>query len=178
MRQSRVLASAILFIATVAAACGSDSPTAPDNNNPGGGTITGTNCSVIVGNQGTVTARVDGTTFSGIVPGGGGTRTAVTLVLFGQSNDNTTLTIGILNPAVGVHAIGGLTGNTMLIQTRSCSAGTGLWSAIAAGSGSVTISTLTATGATGTFTGTLVAQAGSGATGNKVVTDGTFNLTF
>ena len=160
-----------------AASCGKDNPAGPDPNNPGG-PITGTNCSVIVGNQGTVTALVDGASFSGIIPGGGGTRTANVLSLFGQSNDNTTLTITLLNPVVGANAVGGLTGSSMLLQTRSCTAGTGLWSAIAAGSGTVTLTTLTASGATGTFTGSLVAQSGSGATGTKTITQGTFTVTY
>jgi hypothetical protein len=46
------------------------------------------------------------------------------------------------------------------------------------GSGSVTLATLTATGATGTFSITFAALKGTTASGNKVVTNGVFNVTF
>jgi hypothetical protein len=48
------------------------------------------------------------------------------------------------------------------------------------GSGTLTIATLTAAGATGTFAFTAVPPqaGGAGATGTKVVTNGTFNVTF
>jgi hypothetical protein len=45
------------------------------------------------------------------------------------------------------------------------------------GSGTITLATLTATGATGTFSLTLVPLTGTTATGNKVVTNGMFNVT-
>jgi hypothetical protein len=45
------------------------------------------------------------------------------------------------------------------------------------GSGSVTFTTLTATQASGTFVFTIPANSG-GASGNKLVTDGVFNVTF
>jgi hypothetical protein len=64
-------------------------------------------------------------------------------------------------------------------QTRSCTAGTGLWGVTpVGGSGTITITSISATGASGTFSGTLVAQAGSGASGNKVITNGAFTVTF
>ena len=46
------------------------------------------------------------------------------------------------------------------------------------GSGSVTVTTLTATGASGTFFFTLVPITITGATGNRSVTEGVFNVTF
>jgi hypothetical protein len=42
----------------------------------------------------------------------------------------------------------------------------------------VTITSLTSTSAAGTFTLTLAPTAGTGATGNKVITNGVFNVTF
>ena len=45
------------------------------------------------------------------------------------------------------------------------------------GSGTISLSTLTSTGASGTFSMTLVPLAG-GATGNKVITNGKFNVKF
>jgi hypothetical protein len=46
------------------------------------------------------------------------------------------------------------------------------------GSGSVTIASITATTAKGTFSFTAPAVDGTGATGTKVVTEGTFDLKF
>lgn len=156
-----------------AAACGKKSPTAPDGN-------TKTGCSVIVGNKGTVTAQVDGSAFSGTTPTGGAVATQNTLTLFGHAQNDTTLTIGTV-PTVGTTTLGAgiVNGASISLQTRSCSAGTGLWMAsIGGGSGTITVTTVSATGASGTFSGTLVAQPGSGAAGNKVITNGQFNVTF
>jgi hypothetical protein len=161
----RSLSAAILLVAT--AGCGSDT-------NP----ASGGNCGTIVGNQGTVTAQVAGASFSGIVPTGLTTNVGGVLSVSGQNTDNSTLYFSI--PAgVGVKAVGGANAGSLSFQTRSCTAGTGLWVANAAGgTGTITILTLTATGATGTFAGTLQPQSGSGATGEKLITAGQFTVTF
>lgn len=53
------------------------------------------------------------------------------------------------------------------------------WSAVGSlGSGSITLATLTPTGASGTFSFTGDANAGTGATGVKTITNGSFNVTF
>jgi hypothetical protein len=57
-------------------------------------------------------------------------------------------------------------------STQSWTAGPGL------GSGTIVIATLTATGASGTFSFTAPALAFTGATGTKTVTNGVFNVTF
>ena len=46
------------------------------------------------------------------------------------------------------------------------------------GSGSVTITSLSSTAARGNFAFTAPPSAGSGATGNRVITEGVFNVTF
>jgi hypothetical protein len=46
------------------------------------------------------------------------------------------------------------------------------------GSGTLTISSINATGASGTFSFTAMPTPGSGATSNRVVTNGTFSVTF
>lgn len=161
----------VLVLAIAAPACGKKSPSAPDTN---------TNCSVIVGNKGTVTAQVNGATFTGITPTGGAMQTSGALTAFGQTSDNTTLTIGT-TPVVGTLTLGAgiVSPATLQIQTRSCSGLTGYWLAsIAGGSGSITVTSITATGASGTFSGTLLPQPGSGATGNKVIERGEFTVTF
>jgi hypothetical protein len=53
------------------------------------------------------------------------------------------------------------------------------WNATSSsGSGSITVSGLTTTGAIGTFSFTLTAVTGTAATGTRVVTDGSFSVTF
>ena len=58
--------------------------------------------------------------------------------------------------------------------------GTNQWVAqsFVGGSGSVTITTLNATSAVGTFNFTLIPSAGTGATGNHTVSSGSFNVKF
>jgi hypothetical protein len=64
------------------------------------------------------------------------------------------------------------------VLTRSCSAGTGGWSAgPTLGTASITLTTATSASVAGTFTGTLKPDAGSGAVGDKTIT-GSFNATF
>jgi hypothetical protein len=176
VRQAFCLA---VLIATVAA-CGK-SPSSPTTitNGSGSGT-TQTKCGVIVGNKGSVTASVSGSAFTGITPAGGATRVPNALVLFGQSTDDTTLTISTTD-AVGTTTVGEglINGTSIQLQTRSCTQGTGLWTAsITGGSGTITVTSVTAAGASGTFSGTLLAQPGTGATGTKTITNGQFNVTF
>jgi len=53
------------------------------------------------------------------------------------------------------------------------------WQAVAnLGSGTITITSLTATTASGSFSFNLVANAASGATGSKIITNGSFDLRF
>ncbi len=161
----------VLSLVVALSGCGKkDSPTSP-----GGGS----NCSVIVGNKGTVTAQIDGAAFSGITPTGGATQTPNVITLFGQTTDNTTLTLGTTSlNGTSTFGAGIVNGSSISLQTRSCTAGTGLWMAVfGSGSGTITIQS-TPTGATGTFSGTLVAVPNSGATGTKTITGGQFNVTF
>jgi hypothetical protein len=71
-------------------------------------------------------------------------------------------------------------GSAVSIQllTRSCSAGTGGWSAgPTLGTASITLTTATTATVVGSFTGTVAPQAGSGAVGDKTIT-GTFTATY
>jgi hypothetical protein len=66
----------------------------------------------------------------------------------------------------------------IVVQTRSCTASTGTWTAnLALGTATVTVTTQSATGVSGSFTGTLEPGAGTGAVGTKSIS-GTFNATF
>lgn len=168
-----------VLIGLLVAATGCSNSTSPSTT-PSGSGNTPTRCSVIVGNKGSVTATVDGASFTGITPTGGAGRTQNTLTLFGTNTDDTTITLGTTAATGAVQIAAGLVSPASItLQTRSCTAGTGTWQAtIAAGSGTITVSTLTATGATGTFSGTLVAVANTGAGANKTIVNGQFSVTF
>lgn len=97
----------------------------------------------------------------------------------GSSNAGSTITLGFgALSGVGTTTVGPIspTNATLTIPTSSSSPG---WAAnTAGGSGTLTVTTYSAAGASGTFSFTLIPIPGTGATGNKVVTAGTFNVTF
>ena len=79
---------------------------------------------------------------------------------------------------VGTETIGRSSTTGIGYATVNAGLVTAVWAATPTlGSGTLTITTLTATGATGTFAFTASPLSGS-ATGSKVVTNGTFNVTF
>jgi hypothetical protein len=175
---------AVLFGVTIGAAC--SSPANPSNSGGGG---PGQNCFVVVGNRGSITGTISGLApFNGTIANGGAnlvTGGPVATFTIGATNvqDGTGVTISGI-AVVGTSSVGpGTAGtnavsNMISVQTRSCMAGTGLWVAsIAAGSGTITITSSTATGIAGSFSGTLEASAGSGAAGAKTIS-GTFSATY
>ena len=92
------------------------------------------------------------------------------------------VTIAIATPgAVGTYSLASTAQNPVpqnaSVQNASPSA---LWNCGASfgGTGSVTISELTATNVSGSFAFTAVPLAGTAATSNKVVTEGSFNVKF
>jgi hypothetical protein len=83
------------------------------------------------------------------------------------------------NRGSGTYTTGVIDPNNVVVSTLSNVGGAAAWlSGPTFGSGSVTITSLTSTSAAGTFTLTLAPTAGTGATGNKVITNGVFNVTF
>ncbi len=163
---------ALCLAASVAlAACGSDT-TGPS------------------GNGSTLTATIDGTSFVSITTIGVRTPALPNLpngTVGVSGSDKVTLPYTLLAFSVpcviGTYPLAS-TGNpvpqnasvTNLISTTAGAA----WNAggTAGGTGVITLSTLTATSASGVFSFTLVPQSGTGATGNKVVTNGVFNVKF
>ncbi len=119
-----------------------------------------------------MTAKIDGTAWS--APSASGSYGNGILAFAGANLQLGTIGVGVIASGPGTYAIGvGGPGNA------SVSIGGQAWSAaITGGSGSVTITSLTSTGAQGTFQFTAVPATGTGASGNKVVTEGTFDVTF
>ena len=171
-----------IALASVLLACacggGSNSPTGPSNNS---------GCFAIVGNKGTITASISGlATFSGIIPTGSATSvTGGQVPLFTIGATNTQDGTGVIisgQGVVGTSSVGPGTinttavGNSISVLTRSCTASTGGWAAnIASGSGTITVTSYSPAGVSGTFSATM--DPGTGSTGTKTIS-GTFNATF
>lgn len=126
--------------------------------------------------HGSMSATIDGTSFVA-TRGLSVTYNQGILAAAGVDDSNNTLAFAVYASGPGTYPIG-ITSPTNAIYTMASSGSKSWQAASTLGSGSVTVTTLTATGATGTFSFTLVANGGSGASGNKVVTNGAFNLTF
>ncbi|HKT78788.1 MAG TPA: hypothetical protein VJP86_01115 [Vicinamibacterales bacterium] len=167
--------SGALFLAVSACGGGSDSSTDPSGS---GGSGSSALCSAFgatgIVASGTLTANIDGASFKAVC------------IVFNTTVGNAFGLGGVdgftgnfknfafgTDKSVGTHTVGlGSVTNAGLII------GTSGWHANSAtGSGSVTITTLTAHNAVGTFTFSLPAQ-GPPATGTKSITNGSFNVTF
>jgi hypothetical protein len=123
-----------------------------------------------------MSAKIDGVAWSGT----GGVTAIHGSGLFSigaANNSGVTLGVATIASGPGTYTVGTSATNSNLMMfaggaLRSWKAG------VAGGSGSITFTTLTATGASGTFFFTLVPDVATGATGNKSVTEGVFNVTF
>ena len=125
--------------------------------------------------QGSMSARIDGSTWTA--------STALTatygngiLAAAGVDASLRTIGFGVVATAPGTFTVGPTgTANGSLTEG---SGGT-IWQAVAnLGNGTITITSLTPTGASGSFSFTLVANAASGATGSRTITNGSFDLRF
>ncbi len=187
------------------AACGGGSPSSPSTTGSSGstGTTGATACGgATVGPlgcaKGLMTGTIAGAPFTGGVPTGASTYTPVAaqpalglpaldfIVIQGTSADLTSLTL-TARAKLGTSSLGaGVTdsdtrqpiANNASLATRANGAATGQWNTnILGGTGTITLTAVSTTGATGSYSLTMLPQAGSGATGNRVV-EGTFTVTF
>jgi hypothetical protein len=145
--------------------CGNDGdPTDPGDNSNDPGSLP----------VGTFTARIDGQQWTAISP----VAVAYSGGILALGGANTQLAIGfaVIANAPGTYAIGPTSGTNALLTVNS---GGQTWVAgSTGGSGSITLTALTSTGATGTFTFNLIPNGTSGSTGTRAITDGAFNVTF
>jgi hypothetical protein len=147
---------------SLAVACGGDDegPTGPEGN-------------------GTVTAAVSGINFSGelstaaVKVGNTLTFAAATTVSGTTRLFNITLTDAT---ATGDYTFAFGSTNIALYTEQTGSAIATWTTAVQNGTGTLTLTTLTATRAVGTFAFNMQAAPGTGATGNKLVTFGTFDI--
>lgn len=149
--------TALALVTLLAAGCGGDS---------------GTNA----GNESTMTATVAGTAWSGTLAVQG-THAGNVLAISGT---NGTYQLQLTIP--GVVATGTFNfgpGNPGIAQLVQVTTGTPAWtSSLVGGAGSITVTTLTANRAAGTFTFTGAASPGTAATGTRAVTNGAFDVRF
>jgi hypothetical protein len=162
---SRTVALAALLLVTMA--CGSDSPAGPSS---GSGSGSG---------KGTVTANIDGVAYTGSV--NAATNTNGVLNVASNSADLTRAIAFAAPAAVGTATVFLGSAVSFTAQNTNGSAVTGAWGAGGQfGSGTLTITSLTSTSASGTFSFTGVVTPGSptGTTGTKAVTNGAFTANF
>ena len=161
-----------LMVQTIA--CGGDNPGGPSGSGSGSGGSSGSM------NRGTVTAIIDGVSYTGVV-------NAASVIGAGNVNiasNNAALTLAIsfaARAAVGTTVINSTSTTVLNVITTNGTTPTGSWAASAlGGSGSLTIATLTSSSVSGTFNFVAVPApppSGLGATGTKTVTNGSFTAT-
>jgi hypothetical protein len=152
----------VLALLLLAAACGKDA-TSPQNSVS----------SPVVLARGSMGAKVDGATWNATLAVSAVNNNGIIAI---AGNDGTqTLGFGLAANGTGTYTIGPLSPtNGLLIQS-----GGAAWTAnLSRGSGTVTVTSLTAAAVAGTFSFTLVASPGTPANANKVISDGVFNIRF
>jgi len=174
-----------LTLAVSVCACGGGKSTDPTDPNA----ITKNGCFAVVGNKGNIKASGTGvSSYSGIVSKGGSSYAAAVgqappTFGVGATDVSSGSDIIITGPATTGTTTASLTsipGSSVSLTylTRDCSSGTGVWRADGTqGTASITLTSASASGVTGSFSGTLKPSPGSGATGDKTFT-GTFTTTF
>jgi hypothetical protein len=172
-------------------ACGSKNPTGPSGSsssssssgsggggsNPAPGSGSATCTAPGTAATGSMSATINGTAWRALCVG---VNTSVPGVISFAGGEPTTATTGTIlgfatNRAIGTTNIGQLSATNALLTIG----GNALWqAALSNGSGTLTISTLTANSASGTFSFVMTAQSSSTATGTKTVTGGVFSVNF
>ncbi len=125
----------------------------------------------------TITATIDGSLWSA-AESITGSYTDGRLTLTGQNTGGESIEITVTTSTTGTFVIGGFGGGSLtfiLTDTRTARS----WRAFTAnGSGTLTLSAISATRAVGTFSFTALPTPASGAVGNRVVAAGMFDVTF
>ena len=196
----RVLGAATLSVSLAACGGGPSSPSGSigSTNSSGGSTCGGAAVGPLGCAKGLMTGTIAGVPFTGGVPTGASTYTTVAaqpaiglpaldfIIIQGTSADLTSLTLTV-RAKPGIQSLGAgatdsdtrqPTANNASLATRANGVGTGQWNTnILGGTGTITLTTISTTTAVGSYSLTMLPQAGSGATGNRVV-EGTFTVTF
>jgi hypothetical protein len=158
MRTLLRMGTSLLLV--TAAACGGDNTGPGDNTN-------GDMSAKIAGSSWTSAATFANRTAAG----GAGT----IIALSGATPDGTTIAMAFFDAGPGDYPIGAASGtNAILTEPGSKS-----WGASAlGGDGIITVTTLDATHVVGTFSFNAIATQGTGASGTRAVTNGSFDINF
>jgi hypothetical protein len=160
MRATRILSTMLLLSAVACGGSSSTSLTGTNNNNNN--------------SSGPMSATIDGTAWSSQVPSAVYRSNIVAIA--GLDNALTT-TVSIAFGATGTGTYNLGFGNSNAGSAIVIKSGKSWGSSLQGGTGSVTLTTLTANHVVGTFTFNAAAS-GGGATGTSVVTNGKFDITF
>lgn len=152
----RFLASLIAAIVVTASACGSDDPAGPGLG------------------DGDFTATIDGDDWSANV-GAVATRNNNIIGLGAGDSDGLSMGIGFVDAGVGTYPINGTSATNALLTEDGK---TWVANSVTGGSGTLTITAIDGSHVAGTFSFTAVPSAGSGATGERAVTNGEFDVEF
>ena len=165
-----------MYVCLAAIACGGGNPAEPSGSGSGSGAGSGSGSS---SSKGTLTCVVDGVSYTGIV-----NTASYTNGVLNVASNNAALTVSVsfaIRGGVGVTEVSSGNATVGVITTNGTTV-TGSWVGTnLGGTGSVTINTLSNSGASGTFGFTAPAvpgASGAGATGIKTVTNGVFTVTF
>lgn len=157
MKTARLLFTVLLLFSV--ACSGGDDGTGPETVLP----------------TGSMSARIDGSTWNANLAVSAGSSNGI--LAFSGTNGNVTMAIAVgIISGPGEFQIGpvGAVSNALITESNGRS-----WHASqSVGNGTVRITSVSATGATGTFSFTAPAVASSGANGSRVVTNGTFDVKF
>jgi hypothetical protein len=155
--------SAMLLVA-FAAACGDSGPTEPAGNG-----------------KGSITATVDGSAWNGSAIAIA-TRSTGFIAVGGTAGSQTNITFAFPSDGTGSYTIPNAVGMNFVYSEFSTGR---VWQALAMGptaggigTGTVTVTALTAERVAGTFAFTAPAAANSGATGSRTITNGVFDIRF
>ena len=152
-RTERAWQAAALALTVALAGCGSQ-PTAPQPTN------------------GSITATIDGGSFTAATVAA--TYTGGILGIGGTDSQGRTIGIGGQIPGPGTYAVGATSPANFSVTIASA----GWQAAITLGSGSLTVTSISAGGAKGTFQFTAAPVPRTTASGTKVVTAGAFDVRF
>jgi len=153
--RARIAGLTGLMLAAMVVGCSSDDPVSPRLAN------------------GSLTARIDGSSFIATVAIAA-TYSGGIFAIAGTDAQGRTIGLGsqVLGP--GTFTVGAASPTNFSVSTGAAS-----WqAAVTVGSGTLTVTSISAVGAEGTFQFTAGPLAGTGATANKVVTQGVFDVTF
>ena len=178
MRSIFILISAVIIALLVACGGGNNSGnTNPVETTGPSATSQGATTAAATSSSGAMSAKIDRKVWTATrVTTASFAHGSLTIVGSDGSNPAQTISFEIEASSPGTYQLNQPEEASSFI---SMTAGTASWQAsYVAGKGIINISTLSATGASGSFSLTLIPSPNSSATGTKIVTDGVFNIKF